>query len=178
MRLICGSYWIGLDLSQGCGYDEKWEGINMSKFLLTVCAFGLLLSSAFAEENSPQQYREESDQIRLQKIDWGTRIVASGTDQRIGFFYAVNPDCSASGDINIRITKQPEHGTAEIVAATSFPNFTRENIRYRCNQHEVRGQQVNYKSAEKYIGSDTLELLVLFPGGGFAREVHVNIDVR
>jgi len=37
----------------------------MSKFLLTVCAFGLLLSSAFAEENSPLQYREESDQIRL-----------------------------------------------------------------------------------------------------------------
>src|SRR5262249_25062839 len=105
---ICGSYWIGLDFAQGCGYDEKWEGINMSKFLLTVCAFGLPLSSAFAEENSPQQYREESDQIRLQKIDWGTRIVASGTDQRIGFFYAVNPDCSASGDINIRITKQPE----------------------------------------------------------------------
>jgi hypothetical protein len=39
------------------------------------------------------------------------------------------------------------------------------------------GQQVNYKSAEKYIGSDTLELLVLFPGG-FAREVHLDIDVR
>jgi len=39
------------------------------------------------------------------------------------------------------------------------------------------GQQVNYKSAEKYIGSDTLELLVLFPGG-FAREVHLDINVR
>jgi hypothetical protein len=58
-----------------------------------------------------------------------------------------------------------------------FPNFERENIRYRCNQHEVRGQQVNYKSAEKYIGSDTLELLVLLPGG-FAQEVHINIGHR
>jgi hypothetical protein len=29
----------------------------------------------------------------------------------------------------------------------------------------VRGVQVNYKSAEKYIGSDELELLVLFPAG-------------
>jgi hypothetical protein len=46
-----------------------------------------------------------------------------------------------------------------------FPNFEKENIRYKCNQHKVRGQQVNYKSAEKYIGSDTLELLVLFAGG-------------
>jgi hypothetical protein len=148
----------------------------MSKFLPTVCAFGVLLSFAFAEEKSPEQYREESNQIGLQKMNW-TRVVASGTNQRIGFFYAVNPDCSTGGAINIRITKLPEHGTVETAVATSFPNFERETIRYRCNQHKVRGQQVNYKSAEKYIGSDTLDLLVLLPGG-FAQEVHINIDVR
>jgi hypothetical protein len=150
--------------------------VDMSKFLLAVCACGLFLSSAFAEEKSPDQHREGQIVEGLPKMNWA-RVVASGTNQRIGFFYAVNPDCSASGDINIRITKQPEHGTAETAAATSFPNFERENIRYRCNRHEVRGQQLNYKSAEKYIGSDTLELLVLLPGG-FAQEVHINIDVR
>jgi len=152
--------------------------INMSKFLLSVCAFGLLLSSAFAEEKSPEQRQQESNQIveGLPKMNWA-RVVASGTNQRIGFFYAVNPDCSANGDINIRVTKQPEHGTVETAAATDFPNFERENIRYRCNQQKVRGQQVNYKSAEKYIGSDTLELLVVFPGG-FGQEVHFNINVR
>jgi hypothetical protein len=148
----------------------------MSRFLLTVCAFGLLLSFAFAEEKSPEQHREESNQIFGQKMEL-TRVVASGTNQRIYFFYAVHPDCSASGDINIRVTKQPEHGTVETAAATNFPNFERGNIRYRCNKHKVRGMQVSYKSAEKYVGSDTLELLVLFPGG-FAREVHLNMDVR
>jgi hypothetical protein len=45
------------------------------------------------------------------------------------------------------------------------------------NDHKVRGMQINYKSAEKYVGSDELELLVLFPNG-FAWEVHYNIDVR
>jgi hypothetical protein len=35
----------------------------------------------------------------------------------------------------------------------------------------------NYKSAEKYVGADTLHLLVLFPGG-FGQEVHLNINVR
>jgi hypothetical protein len=150
----------------------------MSKFLLAVCAFGLLLSSAFAEEKSPGQPREESNQSvqPLPKVNWA-RIVASGTNQRIGFFYAVNPDCSANGDVNIRVTKQPDHGAVETAAATDFPSFERENIRYRCNQQKVRGQQVNYKSTEKYTGSDTLELLVLFPGG-FGEEVHINIDVR
>ena len=75
------------------------------------------------------------------------------------------------------MTKQPDHGAIETAAATDFPSFERENIRYRCNQQKVRGQQVNYKSTEKYTGSDTLELLVLFPGG-FGEEVHINIDVR
>jgi len=150
----------------------------MSRFLLAVCACGLLLSPAFAEEKSPAPPREESNQSvqRLPKVNWA-RIVASGTNQRIGFFYAVNPDCSANGDVNIRVTKQPDHGTVETAAATDFPSFERENIRYRCNQQKVRGQQVNYKSTDKYTGSDTLELLVLFPGG-FGEEVHINIDVR
>jgi hypothetical protein len=98
-------------------------------------------------------------------------------NQRIGFFYAVNPDCSASGDVNIRVTKQPEHGTVETTAATDFPTFPKENMRARCNNRKVRGVQVNYKSAEKYVGADTLDLLVLFPGG-FGQEVHLNINVR
>ena len=71
----------------------------MSKFLLTVCAFGLLLSFAFAEEKSPEQHREESNQMLgvegVQKMEL-TRVVASGTNQRIYFFYVVHPDCSAN----------------------------------------------------------------------------------
>ena len=42
---------------------------------------------------------------------------------------------------------------------------------------KFEAMQVNYKSAEKYTGSDTLELLVLYPGG-FAREVQFDINVR
>ena len=60
----------------------------MRKLLLTVCALGLLSSSAFAQEKSPEQMLEKQQLAR---------VVTSGTNQRIGFFYAVNPDCSASG---------------------------------------------------------------------------------
>ena len=140
----------------------------MSKFLLTVCALALLSSSAFAQEKSPEQMLEKQQLAR---------VVTSGTNQRIGFFYAVNPDCSASGDVNVRVTKQPEHGTVETTAATDFPTFPKENMRARCNNRKVRGVQVNYKSAEKYVGTDTIDLLVLFPGG-FGQEVHLNINVR
>jgi hypothetical protein len=37
--------------------------------------------------------------------------------------------------------------------------------------------QINYKSAAKYVGSDELELLVLFPAGT-AWEVHYDMSVR
>jgi hypothetical protein len=37
--------------------------------------------------------------------------------------------------------------------------------------------EVNYKSAEKYVGSDAVEMLALFPSG-FAWEVHYDISVR
>jgi hypothetical protein len=152
----------------------------MSKSLLTVCAFGLLLSPAFAEDKTPERLREENSYIfghdGLQKHVF-TRVVPSETNQRIGFFNAVNPDCSASGVVNVRATKQPKHGTVEITTATNFPSYPKESIRYKCNQHKVKGMQINYKSAEKYIGDDALELLVLFPGG-FAWEIHFDVSVR
>jgi hypothetical protein len=106
-----------------------------------------------------------------------TRIVASSKNQRIGFFTSLYPDCVSNGEVEVRITKQPEHGTTQTAAAANFPSYPKENIRAKCNEHKVRGVQINYKSAEKYVGSDELEVLVLMPGG-FAWEVHYDISVR
>ena len=152
----------------------------MSKFLLTVCAFGLLLSSAFAEEKSREQLREERSHIfgvEGQENQTFTRVIASGAKQRLDFYAAVNPDCTATGDVNVRVTKQPEHGTVDTVGTTEFAHYPKENIRSKCNQHKVKGMLVNYKSAEKYTGNDEFDLLVLYPGG-FAREIHYDISVR
>jgi len=152
----------------------------MSKFLLTVCAFGLLLSSAYAQEKSPEQLREESSRIfgieGLQTQTF-TRFVASGAKQRIGFYADLNPDCSAVGDINVRVTKQPEHGTVETIVTTDYAYYHKENIRVKCNQHKVKGTLVNYKAAEKYSGKDEFDLLILYPDG-FARELHYDMTVR
>jgi hypothetical protein len=135
----------------------------MKNLLLTVLAFGLLSSSAFAQEG-------------LEKKEF-TRVVASSKNQRIGFFTYLNPDCASAGAIEVRITKQPEHGTAETTTTINFPSYPKGHSRARCNEHKVRGVQVNYKSADKYVGDDTLDLLVLWPVGT-ALEVRYNIDVR
>jgi hypothetical protein len=135
----------------------------MKNFLLTVLAFGLLSSSAFAQEGLEQKQF--------------TRVVPSGKKSQLGFFTSLHADCTSRGDADIRIIKQPEHGSIETVPTTSFPGYAKEHVRYKCNQHKVKGVQVNYKSAEKYVGDDTFDLLVLFPFG-FAWEVHYDINVR
>jgi hypothetical protein len=156
------------------------ERVNMSRFLLTVCVFGLLLSSAFAEEKTPEQLREERSHIfGIEGLQNQTvhRFVASGAKQQIGFYASLNPDCSAAGDVNVRVTKQPEHGTVETVARTDYVHYPKENIRSKCNQHKVKGTLVNYKAAEKYTGNDEFDLLILLPYG-LAWELHFDISVR
>ena len=135
----------------------------MKNLLLTVLAFGLLSSSAFAQEG-------------LEKKQW-TRVVASGTNGRIAFFTGLNPDCTASGNVNIRVTKQPEHGTVDTVGTTEYAHYPKENTRSKCNQHKVKGMLVNYKAAEKYTGNDEFDLLIIFPNG-LAWEHHFDMRVR
>jgi len=152
----------------------------MSKLLLTVFAFGLIFSSAFAQDKSPEQLREERSHIfgidGLQTQTF-SRFVGSGARQRMGFYVQINPDCSAVGDINVRVTKQPEHGTVETTVSTDYVHFSKENIRSKYNQHKVKGMLVNYKAAEKYTGNDAFDLLILYPDG-LAREHHFDISVR
>jgi hypothetical protein len=140
----------------------------MKNLLLTVLAFGLLSSSAFGEEQSPQG--------GLVKKQYN-RVVASGTKQQIGFFGSLNPDCTVMGNVTVRVTKKPDHGTVDVIAAMSFPGYPKDSDRYKCNQHRVKGMQINYKSAEKYVGDDAFDLLVLFPSGN-AWEARYDVSVR
>jgi hypothetical protein len=64
----------------------------MKRLLLIILACGLS-SSAFAQEG-------------LEKKQY-TRVVASGKNRQIGFFTALSPECTSTGDVELRITKQP-----------------------------------------------------------------------
>jgi hypothetical protein len=150
----------------------------MSKFLLTVCAFGLFLSSAFAQEKSLEQLDRESARIwgtEGVRKDQVTRIVPSGASQRVSFLTWINPDCSSAGNINVRVVNQPEHGKVEVVSASDYPNYSKEQLRFKCNQHRVKGTAITYKA--EYVGDDAFDVLVIYPEG-FAREVHYDISVR
>jgi hypothetical protein len=82
---------------RGIGFEDTADHGH----LLAGCLFVLLLSSAFAQEKSPEQLREERSHIfgieGLQTQTF-TRFVASGAKQRMGFYAHINPDCSAYGE--------------------------------------------------------------------------------
>jgi hypothetical protein len=142
------------------------------KFLLTVSVFGLLLSSASAAE----EWSTDERLSGMQKYEF-TRYIPSGTKRTIEFVYGANPDCSSIEGIEIRKTQEPEHGSLEIVPGERFPNFAKDNIRFKCNEKKIRGFIVNYKSAKDYVGPDGFDFLVLYPTE-FAREVRFNLNVR
>jgi hypothetical protein len=153
----------------------------MLKRLLLAAALGLILSPAVAQEKTQEQLREERGIIfhhdGIQRHDYN-RIVPSGVKAKVGYWSNVNPDCSSKGEPAVRVTNPPEHGATEITKSTDYPGYAKENIRAKCNQHKVAVTQISYKSADKYVGKDTMELLVIFPDSGQAWEIHYEIDVR
>ena len=145
----------------------------MNKFLLIASAFGLLLSSASAQEGTS---KEDWMTYGLKRSDY-TRYVPSGTSRRIWFTTVLNPDCSVNNGLEIRTTKKPEHGTVEITSGEGFASYDKDNIRVKCNGKKYRGVSVTYKSSAGYVGPDEFEVLSLSPSG-FGWEVHFRLDVR
>jgi hypothetical protein len=107
-------------------------------------------SRLLAQEKSLEELDRERDRIwgaeGLQRLQFA-RTVPSGTNQRIEFLTALNPDCTSSGDLNVRVIKQPEHGKLETTPTSYFPGFSKQSNRYKCNQHKVKGVLVNYIAA-------------------------------
>jgi hypothetical protein len=158
------------DLYRGLGIMKAKLGATLA---VAGCAFGLLLSFALAEEaNEPDAFVKEG----LKKSDL-TRYVPSGKNRTVWFVYAANPDCSSQGDIDIKTTKEPAHGTIEIVPGEGFVSFQSEHYRTKCGGKKLRGVNVNYKSSGGYVGPDEFDVIALYPKG-FGWEVHFNMSVR
>ena len=161
--------------------------VNMKRLLLTVCAFGLFLSFASAEEASVKEEglvkpEEVWANEGLRKWDL-TRYAPAGKSRTVWFVYGAHPDCSSiltkTIDVktDIKTTKEPEHGTVEIVPSENFPAFAKDNVRSKCNVRKINGFNVNYKSSGGYVGPDEFTVLVLWPNG-LASQAHFTMIVR
>ena len=92
--------------------------------------------------------------------------VPTGKKRLVGFFTSLNPDCSAVGEIDTRVIKQPENGTVDVESGTGFTNYPDSNQRHACNLKPSPGVRVNYTSKDGFIGRDTFEVEFLGGLGG------------
>ena len=98
------------------------------------------------------------------------RGAVSGVPQRVGFFYAVNADCSFSGLMHLDVEKSPAHGTVWFATIKDYPSFRRVNREYYpCDRRKVRGVGVFYRSAADFTGADRFLVEGVGPKGGLFR---------
>ena len=74
-----------------------------------------------------------------------SRVVASGQKLRLEFLYAIQPDCSSTGQTIVRIVEEPQRGTLTVEYGQGFTNFPKGNQRYECNMRKSDGTLVFYE---------------------------------
>src|SRR5271166_4152685 len=99
------------------------------RFISIAVFLGLQLIEAGAQTRPP-----------IQK----TPTVPPGKTSDVGFFYAIDPDCSGRGEIESRIIKAPQNGKVEINPGTNFPTQRDSGPYQACNSVKVPGMIVTY----------------------------------
>jgi hypothetical protein len=135
--------------------------LNPAKFM---CLF--LLLSACAE--TPGETALKPNVV--------VRGVDSGIRQVIDHYYSVEPDCSNPGYPEIKILKMAGHGTLAVENGETYPNFSKDNVRYECNKKKVAASQVLYESASGFRGKDSFTIQVRFVNSNL-RVITYNVDV-
>jgi hypothetical protein len=96
------------------------------------------------------------------KAQSDSRTMASGQVLRLGHFSNVNPDCTSKGTTTVRISSAPTHGVVRMRTESAFSNFATQK---QCETRKVHGVTVEYMPEHGYLGSDTVGLDVISPGG-------------
>ena len=107
-------------------------------------------------------------QNNAQTAQGGTMLQAagvSGIPLQVYFGTAINPDCSSMGDIVFSVKVPPAHGKVVFQRAAQFPNFTKDNQRYKCNEQRLPGTAVIYTSDKDYSGDDQFTVNLVTPVG-------------
>ena len=106
-----------------------------------------------------------------------TKTVIAGKPFRLYAAYSTNPDCSATGDVVIRVTSPPSNGSVSIGRGSVFPNFPESNVRSACNRRRVPGTIATYTARRGYAGPDSVSLEIIYPSGD-QRQASYNLMVR
>ena len=83
----------------------------------------------------------------------------------VHFAFSLKDDCTTDGVPTMKMDRQPEHGTADIVPRTDFPNVTATGASPTCADKKVTGVALEYTPIKTYEGFDYLEFETLTKSG-------------
>jgi len=81
--------------------------------------------------------------------------VVSGERQRIDFISVLNPDCSSTGYVTVRIIAPPAHGELTTEKGIDYPTYPKNNQWHQCNLKKVPLVNIYYRSIPGYVRVDT-----------------------
>ena len=91
--------------------------------------------------------------------------VPVGVERMVNSVYSVNEDCSPIGEVVVRVTAPPAHGTVEVRSGPVHTTFPDANPRSVCNSRTVQGKQIWYRPAVGYSGPDAFTVEKIYATG-------------
>jgi hypothetical protein len=89
----------------------------------------------------------------------------------------LDPNCSPTGTVTVRILKEPTNGKLETDVGPDFTNYPKDNVRSKCNDKESQVARIWYQSNPNFKGNDEAAFEVIYPDGK-ARQERVIIAVK
>jgi hypothetical protein len=104
------------------------------------------------------------------------KVVPSGKPLILYRVAAVNPDCTSTGEMVMRVAQAPEHGKVTIRHTGVFSDFPESNVRSACNRRRTPGVEAIYVSQRGYLGWDAVVLESFGPlGRGWRTTIQIHV---
>jgi hypothetical protein len=138
---------------------------------LFVLALAMTSTAAFAQTAKQKVPTQSEKQATVQ------RTVLTNTRTKVLTYYALDPNCSPTGTVTVRILKEPTNGKLETDVGPDFTRYPKDNVRSKCNDKETQVARIWYQSNPNFKGNDEAEFEVIYPDGK-ARQGRLIIAVK
>jgi hypothetical protein len=131
----------------------------------------VLISSVPGFSQAPQDPNANNRDITME------RYAVAGKKSTFGRYYSLKIDCSPSDWFDIKITKSPENGSANLVETTTQAHYTEPNARVKCNGRSIKSTDLQYTPKSEYAGPDSIEVELITDEGTRSRYIY-NVIVK
>jgi hypothetical protein len=159
-------------------FTTKRDGNMIRNFLMMTAAIAALMLTA---TNAPAQDASgDSSPNGLYERSENELYVPSGKQRRLAFLHGAKVADCVPWDVNqieVRVVNEPKNGTLKFGPEDGVATFKANTPLGKCAGKKTRGIAINYKSTDKFVGTDEFEIFVVWPNnrGG---EVHYTVNVK